>query len=161
MLLIQNDERRSILAHQKIEKALFYKKSESLRELMYDKELLREIPKNAISIFDESYIKKKGILITTGAFIHVAKKDADFIKEGPSERFDQEVARIGKILGIPQYSDIIRKIIRWAAENHYENEKTLNGDLDINFDILGFLTKNEIKIGDNYYKIPEEVLKAK
>lgn len=120
----------------------------------------REIPKNAISCFEESFVIKKGFIVTTGVDIYVSQKDAMFFKGNEnSDKFETEVLKIAKALGYEEFKGQIKNIINWAANEHYENEKDKNGDLDISIDFLKLLTgKNEIRIGKNYYIIPGEIL---
>lgn len=155
MIQIQHERKHGKNEHQKALASLLSNKcSES-----FEFENKKEIPENAIKCFDESYVIKKGRFVTNGLDILVSKKDAQVIMYGDKEKVDQEILRIVKIAGLPQYYKQTNNIIKWTANNCYELEKDNDGNLNVSVDFLKIAVgKNEIKVGKNIYKIPNELL---
>jgi hypothetical protein len=148
--------------HQKEVANIFKSAKEKTIKANIHNELEKErgIPKNAVGCFEESYIIKKGKIVTTGVDIYIAHKDALTIKsQEDRQKIEEEVERVSKAIGYAGFSRQINNIIDWAAKEHYENEKDSNGDLAVSVDFWSILNgKNEIKIGQNKYVMPNELL---
>jgi hypothetical protein len=126
------------------------------------KSMENEIPNHAIPIFENSYIIKKGYLMTTGIDVLIHSSDAKTIQKAAPKDVDAQIEKVAQSIGHPEYAEKIGKIFKWVAENHYEKEKDSLGNLRCTIDFLKIISgKKIIKIGENWYSLPPELLKKR